>query len=348
MLSREAMPQFEALAVQVLGGRAFVRGQVQEMPALLHFDLRGPDGAAKVLPLASGQLAPTSISMEKDTAHGLVHVGALQWRRGEGHFALASYDPDGQRVALLPLPPAEGHSLLSARLSIQDNGDALLLGTYTQSGNMQADGFYMAKYSGPKRQFIRYAPFASFESFLAHWPARQRQRVAQRTPRRPTPPFRMSDPEVLRRGGQYIMISEAYMPTYRYEHFSGGTRVPGRAQPSLSLDGYQYSHAVAAAFSGQGDLLWERAVELGPAHSERQARQAQGAWLASGELLLAYRREGRVVASRVWEGRLLAEAPAVLASVQAGGLVLWDARTLLAWGLEGGQFRLYRIPVVGD
>ena len=64
------------------------------------------------------------------------------------------------------------------------------------------------------------------------------------------------------RNDQYVMVGEAYYPTYRsvsmrdhyYRRYMEDTRAV--------FDGYLYTHAIVAAFDQDGQLLWDHSVRV--------------------------------------------------------------------------------------
>src|SRR5690606_24529791 len=64
----------------------------------------------------------------------------------------------------------------------------------------------------------------------------------------------------------YLFLGEAYYPTYRTETYT--TYVNGQPVQSTRqvFDGYQYTHAVLAKFSKEGDIIWDQIFEMNPSY----------------------------------------------------------------------------------
>ena len=95
----------------------------------------------------------------------------------------------------------------------------------------------------------------SLNKFLEYLPARKQAKVERKQKRKEKKGKEMNinyliaSHDIIKKGDKYIMLGEAYYPTYRTET---RTDANGNVTYRTVFDGYQYTHAVVAGFDKDG------------------------------------------------------------------------------------------------
>jgi hypothetical protein len=75
--------------------------------------------------------------------------------------------------------------------------------------------------------------------------------------------YRLLLHDIINKGDEYILVSEAYYPEYHIEYF-WSTDAYGRSyrESREVFDGYRYTNAIITAFDSKGLLLWNNSFEI--------------------------------------------------------------------------------------
>ena len=94
--------------------------------------------------------------------------------------------------------------------------------------------------------------------------------------------------------GNYVLLSEAYYPEYRtvtnmyYDYY--GRPIP---QTYTVFDGYNYISGIAAAFSPDGEIIWDDGIEIRDVLTFNLARYMES-YVSGGELAFFYSSQKRL------------------------------------------------------
>lgn len=350
----ESLRRFDVKQLKVIESKGFVMGEVKDTPTLLHFRLKGKGGAnaVKVLPTSTSRRSEMSILM-KDTVNRLMNFSYTNWSGNQSTLIMQSYDPSGEQLVQLSVPSDEGDNPLTGKLSITEGGNALLVGTYGRGARRLATGIYVVEYDGQTQKYLRRYNFIDLEHFFDYLPEKKQRRLEKKQQRRESQDkdldlqYRLLVHDLVYRDGEYVLLAEAYYPTYRYEQtgFRSGFNTPrGIAQPRMVFDGYQYTHAVVAAFQDDtGELLWDNSFELTSPKTFSLQQKVHIGFTSDKELFMTYSNRGALrsktirgnqVVEQMQTVSLLEEDDEVVKRVFAGTVSYWYKNYFLAWGKQ--------------
>lgn len=282
IISRFSVKKLEFESIKVMNGNAFVSGIVRKTPVLLHFDLNTNDKSkVKILPTSSTKKAEIEF-LDKDTVNNLMSFSYTNWRGNEATLVLQSFEPNGRMASEIALPNSNGKNLLSGKQSISNEGNAVLVGTYANGKSKLSDGLYIAEFDGATQKYIKFYNFADLENFLNYLPKKKRARIERKKEKKKSKDkdldlqYRLLVHNLIFRDNHYILMAEAYYPTYRYVNNNYGVggfqRNPYSRSPygvnrygtnsQQVFDGFQYTHAFLASFDNKGNLEWDNSFEL--------------------------------------------------------------------------------------
>ncbi|MCC7301623.1 MAG: hypothetical protein IT233_03180 [Bacteroidia bacterium] len=230
-----------------------------------------------VLPY-SGSAAITDLAA--DTISGLAQTVILH-RPDKNEFKMEVKDFRGKDLAgSIRISSGGNNELLYGRVNPLADKGKLVIGTYglpvkyksfserlsRASGRTSApatsNGLFIAKIAEGEQEYIRYYPFSGFQSFWNdtkdRFPgANENKKTEGRIG------YHLLVHNVIERNNEYIVISEAYFPEYEtrtdYYFDPNGNYVPRTTQVFV---GYRYTHALIAAFSKDGEKLWDNSFEI--------------------------------------------------------------------------------------
>ncbi len=121
-------------------------------------------------------------------------------------------------------------------------------------------GVFVAHINAYGEYQINYYNFGDLQHFFSYMKAKREKRVKERIERRKIKGkkikfnYRLLVHSLIPYADQYLLIGEAFYPTYRYrsDFFSR----------EVVFDGFQYTHAVVIGLSKNGKLLWDNSFEI--------------------------------------------------------------------------------------
>ena len=148
-------------------------------------------------------------------------------------------------------------------------------GTYSSKNREQSEGLFFGETVNDKLQFISYYNFLDLKDFLSYLPERKQEKIERKKKKKEKHDIEykinyfIADHDIIELSDGYLFLGEAYYPTYRSEMFTTFHMVNGVSMPTTSyrsvFDGYQYTHAVLAKFSKEGNLIWDICFAMNPA-----------------------------------------------------------------------------------
>jgi hypothetical protein len=215
-------------------------------------------------------------------ANQVVMLTSLRNERRRNALFLHYFDKDGNESSFNAIIKNENRKMVtSAEFVPVSRQNALIMGSYTSNPPRRSatssdaigsasTGFYKVLISNdhkpPVVEFYSFSNFVNLENYIRGTVAEKRQRSQRRWFQ-----GRRSDGfehhlvvhDIKQKNGVYLLAGEAFTPDFRtvttiaYDYY-------GRPVPrSYSVfDGYRYSHAVVAAFDGNGNFLWDNGIEM--------------------------------------------------------------------------------------
>lgn len=231
---------------------------------------------------------------------------------------------NGKRTETIKLRPGNRNILLKGAITMLDNGNYLVLGTYHVTSKDKrhpksfpvANGMYVSMIEGGKQKFIKFYPFSKFQNFLKYMGKTSQNRIKNRQERRERKGkqtdlgIRMLFHEPMEKGDEVLVLGECYYPTYRTEYYTT-TDAQGNmvTRTRQVFDGWQWTHAVVAGFDVEGKLLWDNQFPVDVKSFKLKPRVRV---LPDGDDLLMVYSYGGSLVSRVVSGTEVRDAKTIV------------------------------------
>ena len=263
----------------------FGAGEIKQKPVLIHTDM----STGRTNPFVykyKGSSQVSDINKDEDDETSSVVV-MNRPKRNVFNLAVQEFGSGGKLQSTININPRGKNELLNGRVMTLSTKDKILIGTYSQPAKKKtlnekisrvmasttapaySNGLYISKIAKEgDQEFIQYYPFSSFENFWNYLRPKTANREKDRAQRRQQQGrssemnYNLLIHDIIEKNDQYIMVAEAYYPEYHYE--ARTTYVQGRPQTTWVrvFDGFRYTHAIIAAFSKDGEMLWDNAFEI--------------------------------------------------------------------------------------
>ncbi|HPM12032.1 MAG TPA: hypothetical protein PK734_00920 [Bacteroidales bacterium] len=164
----------------------------------------------------------------------------------------------------------EGNYMQLASVSKTKDGSYIICGTV---GNFIVKtfttGIFICKIQQQKKVFIKYINYLDITNFTSYLSENKQERIEKKKDRYEQKGkeleinYLMAPHRIIESNNQYVLVGEAYYPTYRQvchpvpNAFGGAT-----IQCENVFDGYQYTHYFLCNFDQQGNLLWSNSKEM--------------------------------------------------------------------------------------
>lgn len=180
-----------------------------------------------------------------------------------------SMDKRGKKKSFFCLTKKYDKVISDISVSKVANNEYIYTGTYSEKSASVSNGLFIAKSNGKQVDFIESYNFLKLNNFLTYLPARKQKRVERKKKRKAGRGkelkfnYLIACHDIIKKGDKYIMVGEAYYPTYRTEVRAGAN---GTTTTRQVFDGYRYTHAVVAGFDKEGGLVWDNSFKLYPSY----------------------------------------------------------------------------------
>ena len=256
----------------VSNNKAYFSAQIKKQPFLFVIDLK--TGIQKPIPVYIKDVKPKRTKLQEfqilEEAQEVVLFVEGYTKTKAYQFHAIILDNKGEKKQLINLSKGHDKSIVAASLSKKDDHTYLASGTYSEQMQRVSNGIFFASFSDKKSSFLKFHPYTELSDFLSYLPKKKQAKLDRKKARKKKKGkelllnYFLAQHEIIEVQGGYVLIGEAYYPTYRTE--SRTTYVNG--QPTTTyvtvFDGYQYTHALVAKFSFDGKLLWDKTFEMWP------------------------------------------------------------------------------------
>lgn len=262
--------KFNPLGASLLNNVLFLEGRIKKKSVVMQLNLA--TGNSKML-LLPGQGKYTNIKdVAIDHEQQLVAISTQyrpkrdirKWR-----FEIAFFDELGNRAGpdiLIENDP--GRYTLDANVTWLGPAEFLLSGNYSSDGKALSNGVFLASYKNGRQQFIRYHNFADMTNFFQYLADKTKRKVEKRVAKKRqrgqenAVQVLMTMHKITEFAGQYVLLGEAYFPTYRTVVTTVYINGTPQTQTQQVFDGYQYTHASILGLDKQGNKLWDHCFEI--------------------------------------------------------------------------------------
>lgn len=306
----------EAIHFSIHDGNAVIAfNNTRFEPLFILIDLSA--GSSKeIKPELEGLNIIQEISFDQDEKQMLIILENYLGKKQNAILALR-FGPDGKIERTYRINPAiEGKVINEARIASMAGDTLLIMGTYSNNASriggdedeagLESAGYFITKFIGEKQEFINYYNFLEFEemyralSSKAIADLRKKAEKQKKQGGEYSLDYTLILHDVIPFMGNYVLLSEAYYPEYRtetsmyYDYY--GRAIP---QTYTVFDGYKYISGIAAAFSPDGQLIWDDGIEIRNimtfnlvTYMESYSSQTELAFFYSSENHLYYKMAG--------------------------------------------------------
>jgi len=168
-----------------------------------------------------------------------------------------------------------GDKVISAVSGCRISGSKMVYtGTYSGINPSMSEGMFFAEAEDKKMNFIKYINFLDMDNFLSYMPEKKQEKILKKKNRAEnkgkelTINYNIATHDIIIIPGGYLLVGEAYYPTYYSMPYTTTSMVNGMVMTRTSynsvFDGYRYTHAFIARFSDKGELIWDQCFEMYP------------------------------------------------------------------------------------
>lgn len=330
----------------VHSGNIYILGTLKRLPVLLEFDIV----ANKVSPFPLAINAKEAEVLEVfNSGDFQVSVTVSMEVNRVKQILTKTFDTrtkDGQEFIV---QPSAEYDLLNGKVTVLNSKDKLVIGTYGYRNRKESQGMYVGGYVGSREVIKKYHRFTEMSNFFDFLSEKEQKRIQERASRKSEKgkdlklKYRLLVHEAVVHNGQYVMVGEAYYPTYRSERYrrygSRGYYYDNR----IVFDGYVFTHAVVAAIDKRGDLIWDYSFKINDTKTF-QLKERVKLLVETNKLTLIYSIEGEIYQFQIQEGKILEESKGVELYTQHDGdrvrdsdlgqTEYWYKHHFLAWGYQ--------------
>ncbi len=256
-----------------------IGGYFNFRPIVLFYSLK--DHRSRILPGFLNEPGELTQINAYDDGNIDVIVSAKNTSRKKSLW-IRHFDEAGDLTKTVVLEPDENKNLIFGRAAKMDNNNQVIAGVYGK-GSQYSRGIFVAEVNAFGEYVIRYYNFADLHNFFHYMKANREKRVRERIERRRVKGkktkfnYRFLVHELIPYGNEFIMVGEAFYPTYssgynsvynsrlgtpsvsRYGSF--GSYYYNPYQSDLVFDGFRYTHAIVIGLDANAKLTWDNSFE---------------------------------------------------------------------------------------
>ncbi len=184
------------------------------------------------------------------------------------HYVLR-FDQNGKQLGKLFFIPQSDPDKSFQTVTMSKTEDSYLVtGTFTTSKKNFANGIYFSKFTESKADFIKFYNFLDIKSITGRLSEKQQDKLDKKKEAKEEDGkelflnYNVTVHDIGKVNDEYIFVGEFYYPTYRTEYYSSYVNGSYVTNSRRVFDGYQYSHAMIAAFDKAGNMLWDNSFEM--------------------------------------------------------------------------------------
>lgn len=264
--------------MEILGDYAFFKASLKKSPFL--FSINWKTGMQNTIPVTVENVKPKQISLMDlqlmpESNVVFLYIKALLHKK-ESAIHVVRLNDKGEKEMSFNLTKNIDKNIISVTASKLSDDKYIYTGTYSTKSTGSSEGMFFCEVNQEKVNFIEFHNFLGLENFLSYLPERKQKRIEKKKDRKEEKGkelkinYHIAPHEIVQLDDGYILLGEAYYPTYRTTTYTTTTMVNGMATTTthtqIVFDGYQYTHAMMAKFDKTGKLMWDEIFEMWQAY----------------------------------------------------------------------------------
>lgn len=195
----------------------------------------------------------------------LIYVRADNGRAAD--MFILKMDENGEKTETIKFHSYTDKRVKTVSGSAIGNDEYIFSGTYSTKSGGSSQGMYISRISGKTVKFITYLNFTEFQDFFSYLSEKKQDKIEKKVEKKKAQgkevafDYLLAMHNVKKMGDKYIILAEAYYPTYRTVSYYNAATKSWSYQ--TVFDGFQYTHASLSAFNTDGEKLWDRTFPLG-------------------------------------------------------------------------------------
>jgi len=261
----------------VLGDYAYLSAQTRKTSNLFALNVR--TGRNKIIPIEFGgykakNIEVTNIQGVPESRELIVFAKLIDNRKSSDLFIIR-LDEKGNKISESVLTQNIGQNVVSISANYLSSGRYTFVGTYSTNSNSSSEGLFYCQTTNDKIDFFNTYNFLDLQDFLSYLKEKKQQKIERKKKRKEKAgkelkiSYRIASHNTVETEDGYLLLGEAYYPTYRQEMYTTYNTVNGVSIPSTTyqsvFNGYQYTHAILCKFDRAGELVWDRSFKMYPA-----------------------------------------------------------------------------------
>ena len=258
------------VSLRAIGGYVYLLGYTKDLPFLLiQNEKTQVTQLGKIIPLNKNRFSIMSFEVNDET--GEAYLFTKDVLKNDNLIKFYIYKDGVKTFETIVKTNDEDKYIVSASASRLSDGTCIISGTY---GNISKNthssvGIFILKLgSNGEKISMRYINYLDIENFTSYLSARKQERIEKKQDKMQAQnkelelAFMMYPHKIIEQNGEYVLVGEAYYPTYRQE-CQYITTTNGQTMHCYQVfDGFQYTHFFLLGFNEQGDLLWSNSEPL--------------------------------------------------------------------------------------
>jgi len=264
-----------------------IGGYFNFRPVVLFYSLK--DHRSRILPGFLNEPGELTQIKTSDEGNIEVIVSAKNNSRKKCLW-IRHFDEAGDLTKTVVLESSENKNLIFGRTAKADNNNEVIAGVYGKN-SQYSRGIFVAEVNSFGEYVIRYYNFADLHNFFHYMKAKREKRIKERIERRRVRGkktkfnYRFLVHELIPYGNQFLLVGEAFYPTYTSLYNATGPRMLGASpwsypssryynnlyptryygnpyQSDLMFDGFRYTHAIVIGFDAHAKITWDNSFEI--------------------------------------------------------------------------------------
>ena len=231
------------------------------------------------------------------------------------------FDINGKQLSSFDIVDDEYGKKLNITHSKTKTRKYFSTGTYTKGSRAKkrSIGVFVINYnSDGEVEFQDYINFLDLENYTDFMSVKKEEKLDRKQAKKKSQGKEVNLKElftvheILEKDGEYILLAEAYEPTYRTESYQvASTDANGNTTSTTKyrqvFDGYLYSHGLIIGFDEGGNRIWDKAFALSVYPKPFRVRQNLRPSFEGKQLKLIYLTSGQLASISFYKGELVSE-----------------------------------------
>ena len=258
----------------ILGDYAFFNAYMKRAPYL--FSVNWKTGKQRLIPISLGNFGNKSTSLLRfqvmEKSNEIFLYAKVIVSKGNSEFYVIRLNKNGEKEDVLNITKTIDQNIIDISASKVSDNTYIYTGTYSTKYTSRSEGLFFCQVQNNEIDYINFHNYLDLKNFLSYLSEKRKAKIAKTKAKKERKGkefninYRIANHDVILLNDGYLMLGEAFYPTYRTETYTTTSNGVTTTQTRQVFDGYQYTHAVLAKFNKEGELQWDETFEMWPAY----------------------------------------------------------------------------------